>query len=146
MAIMRFSGVVRGYQVDEKNEIRLTIEDTSPSQSARDYVSDVARRFDPKAREHGFGARDKECVYRPGFAPYVFTVSKEMAGSVTIGSIVDVEVDVYHVRRVFFGNNRWFPKAELRYDLCSLSPFVAGSSAASSSVGAGHSDKGKAGK
>jgi hypothetical protein len=122
MAEMRFTGVVRGYTQGDDNMVHLSIDDASPSEKAKYFVHDLERTFNPNSPAFGYGSKDVPCNIKPGFSSYRFTVTPDMVRGITHGCYVDVQVDVYNVRKVKFYNRRWAAISEVRYDLIAIKP------------------------
>lgn len=120
MARAKFTGHVRGYSLGEDGNVHLTVDDSEISESAKFYVHDLEKAFNPNSATHGYGAKDVPCNIKPGLASYYFTLSQEECRGITFGSVVEVEIDVYYVRKVRFFKNRWGAINELRHDLVSI--------------------------
>lgn len=120
MAMVKFIGRVRSYSVGDDNLIHLGIDDETLSENARFYVQDLIRHFNPQSGNHGFGAKDTPCTIRPGFASYRFSASPDKVNNVLHDSRVEVEMEIYHVRRVKFYNRRWAAIPDLRYELVNI--------------------------
>lgn len=116
----KFIGQVRGYSIDDNDDVHLTIDDTEVSQEALYYVHDMDRSFNPQARIHGYDAKDVPCNIRPCMAGYYFTLSKDKARGISFGSTVEVELDIFNVRKVKFFNKKWGYIAEMRHELLSI--------------------------
>lgn len=102
MARMTFEGVVRGYSTGDDGRIWLSIDESSPSEEARQVIHDLVKDFNPASGKHGFGTRDVPCPYKPGFASYRVTLTKDDAEGITLGSVVELTVDFFYARRVVF--------------------------------------------
>lgn len=124
MAKARFSGEVRGYSVEADGEVRLTVDDTEVSQDAMYYVHDMEKSFNPSSPLHGYGAKDIPCTIKPGLASYYFKLPREKCGNITYGTLVDVEIDIFLIRRVRFHNKRWASFIEMRHELISIRPLT----------------------
>lgn len=130
MAKVTFQCDVRGYMAGDDGRIWLTVDESEPSPTAQMHVHDLTRNFNPSSGKAGFGSRDVPCSIKPGFASYRVPLAKEEAErmGVTLGSVVELTLDVYFVRNVLFvaGRNgkagRWAAIPEMKYDILGLKP------------------------
>lgn len=118
----KFTGRVKGFTEDDEGNVHLAIEDTQVSDEAARYAEGLRRSFNPQAGSHGYGARDVQCKVFPGLANYHFTVSPDAVKGISQGGLVEVEVDIYSVRRVRFLKTRWAGFPEIRADLVTIRP------------------------
>lgn len=128
MAKVTFLGDVRGYSVGDDGRIWLSIDESSPSQEAQLFVHDLTKNFNPSNGKAGFGSRDVPCPIKPGFSSYRVALSKEEASGIAHGSVVELTVDFFFVRRVVFvpGRNgkagRWAGIPEMFHEVLSVKP------------------------
>ena len=134
MAKVTFQGEVRGYSVGDDGQIRLSVDESEPSPGAQMFVHDMVKSFNPGSGRAGFGSKDVPCPIKPGFSSYRVALSKEEAQGISHGSIVELTVDFFFVRRVVFvpGRNgkagRWAGIPELFHEVLSVKPVTSLSS------------------
>lgn len=121
MGMMKFTGVVTGYTKDEKGKIHLSVEDTSLTDDAKIHTKAISDEFNPNSSTHGYGAKDVPCDIRPCLTAYRFTVEPEQAAGVPYGAQVEVEVEVYNMRKVRFMKKYWGGIPELGFILRRIS-------------------------
>lgn len=128
MARITFFGDVRGYSVGDDGRIWLSIDESDPSAEAKMYVHDMMKDFNPSSGRHGFGSRDVPCPVKPGFASYRVALSPDEAKDIVHGSVVELTIEVFFVRRVVFvaGRNgkpgRWAGIPEMYHEVIAVKP------------------------
>lgn len=128
MARVTFYGDVRGYSVGDDGRIWLSIDESDPSENAKLVVHDMVKAFNPSSGRHGFGSKDVPCNVKPGFASYRVSLMPDEAKDIVHGSVVELTIDVYHVRRIVYiagrggKDGRWAAIPEMLHEVVSVKP------------------------